>query len=83
MLWWRRLGSWGSCWGSFLRTSKDFAFLLKFPIDGEFSQEHNAGQNREMPLVGCCFEALAIGSQPIPGSDENKIEGGRYAHAAD
>jgi hypothetical protein len=44
-----------------------FAFLLKIPVDREFSKEHNAGQNREFPLVKCRFEALAVRSRPILG----------------
>jgi hypothetical protein len=43
------------------------AFLLKIPVDRESSKEHNAGQNREFPLVKCLFEALAVRSRPILG----------------
>jgi len=43
------------------------AFRLKIPVDREFSKEHNAGQNREFPLVKCLFEAPAVRSRPILG----------------
>jgi len=43
------------------------AFRLKISVDREFSKEHNAGQNREFPLVKCLFEALAVRSRPILG----------------
>ncbi len=44
-----------------------FAFLPKIPVDGEFSQEHNSGRNREFPRTKCRFEALAIRLRPILG----------------
>jgi len=50
-----------------LRNARFFVFLLKIPVDQEFSKEHNAGQNREFPLAKCRFEALAVLSRPILG----------------
>jgi hypothetical protein len=44
-----------------------FASLLTIPVDREFSKEHNAGQNRQFPLVKCLFEVLAVRSGPILG----------------
>jgi hypothetical protein len=44
-----------------------FPSLLTIPVDREFSKEHNAGQNREFPLVKCLFEVLAVRSGPILG----------------
>jgi hypothetical protein len=49
-----------------------FTFLLKIPVDRESFKEHNAGQNREFPLVKCRFEALAVCSRPILGQHQNK-----------
>jgi len=43
-----------------------FAFLPKIPVDGEFSQEHNATE-LSVPSHKVPFEALAIRSRPIQG----------------
>ena len=58
-----------------------FAFLPKIPVDGEFSQEHNATEP-SVPSHKVPFEALAIRSRADSGVTR-KQKGGRYATAAD